>query len=104
MIAASFFSLTSAPLWAMGGSVPSGYPSSFMMGLVDDDYQDALNSYGLGADTEVNTVSQYMVPTGASNWDAVYRYLEGGLACTGSGWYNQYPCPIIHGCLERVST
>ncbi len=62
-----------------------------MMGLVDDDYQDALNSYGLGVNAEVNTVSQYMVPTGASNWDAVYRYLEGGLACTGSGWYNQYP-------------
>ncbi len=62
-----------------------------MMGLVDDDYQDALNSYGLGTNAEVNTVSQYMVPTGASNWDAVYRYLQGGLACTGTGWYAQYP-------------
>ncbi len=75
----------------MGGTVPSGYPSSFIMGLVDDDYQDALNSYGLGANAEVNTVSQYMVPTGGSNWDAVYRYLQGGLACTGTGWYAQYP-------------
>lgn len=86
----SFLSLVDH-LWAMGGSVPSGYPSSFMMGLVDDDYQDALNSYGLGVNAEVNTVSQYMVPTGASNWDAVYRYLQGGLACTGTGWYSQYP-------------
>ena len=75
----------------MGGTVPSGYPSSFIMGLVDDDYQDALNSYGLGVNAEVNTVSQYMVPAGGSNWDAVYRYLQGGLACTGTGWYAQYP-------------
>ena len=47
--------LTLSPrIFAMGGSVPSGYPSSFIMGMVDDDFEDNRNSYGLGVNAEVN--------------------------------------------------
>ncbi len=54
------------PRWApaFGGSIPSGYPSTFMMGYVNEAHVDAAGRY-VGAGSEFNTVDHYMAAIGS---------------------------------------
>lgn len=78
-------------LSAMGGSVPSGYPSTFMMGYVFEAHIDSAGRYG-GAGAEFNTIDHYMAPIG-SGWAASYKYLIGGPRAAGGAncWWSAYP-------------
>ena len=76
---------------AMGGNVPAGYPSTFMMGYVFEAHVDGAGRY-VAAGSEFNTIDHYMAPMG-SGWSASYKYLIGGpRAANGANdWWNAYP-------------
>jgi hypothetical protein len=78
-------------LAAFGGSVPSGYPSTFMMGYVMEAHVDSAGRY-VGAGSEFNTVDHYMAAIG-TGWGATYKYLIGGPRAANGGncWWNAYP-------------
>jgi hypothetical protein len=81
----------SAQAWALGGSVPTGYPSSFMMGYVFEAHVDSAGRY-VAAGSEFNTVDHYMAAI-SSGWSASYKYLIGGprAANDPNCWWNAYP-------------
>ena len=82
----------SGRLQAYGGSVPSGLPGSFLMGMVDDDFVTSCYEYG-GSNSEINSVSNWMasVDPGHTGFQFAYRYLQGGFVGSSGGWYQQYP-------------
>ncbi len=76
----------------MGGVVPSGYPNTFLMGMVSNYFPDTNNEYGYGAGAQVYTLNTWEGPVGGSNFDMSYRYLNGGYysggTTGGNGWSN----------------
>lgn len=76
----------------MGGTVPNGYPNTFLMGMVSNYFPDVNNEYGYGINAQVYTLNTWEGPVGGSAFDMSYRYLNGGYysggTTGGNGWSN----------------
>jgi len=82
----------SEKVFSMGGSVPSGYPNTFVMGMVSNYFPDVNNEYGYGVNAQVYTLNTWEGPVGGTSFDMSYRYLNGGYysggTTGGNGWSN----------------